>query len=72
MKISARNCLKGTIIAIKEGPVTTEVTIETEAKEKIVSSITTASAQSLGLKVDRKSTRLNSSHPPESRMPSSA
>ena len=32
MKISARNCLKGTIIAIKEGPVTTEVTIETEAK----------------------------------------
>ena len=41
MKISARNCLKGTIIAIKEGPVTTEVTIETEAKEKIVSSITT-------------------------------
>lgn len=42
MKISARNCLKGTIIAIKEGPVTTEVTIETEAKEKIVSSITTA------------------------------
>ena len=48
MKISARNCLKGTI---KEGPVTTEVTIETEANEKIVSSITTASAQSLGLKV---------------------
>lgn len=47
MKISARNCLKGTIIAIKEGPVTTEVTIETEAKEKIVSSITTASAQNL-------------------------
>ena len=33
MKISARNCLKGTIIAIKEGPVTTEVTIETEAKD---------------------------------------
>lgn len=51
MKISARNCLKGTIITIKEGPVTTEVTIETEAKEKIVSSITTVSAQSLGLKV---------------------
>lgn len=51
MKISARNCLKGTIIAIKEGSVTTEVTIETEAKEKIVSSITTASAKNLGLKV---------------------
>ena len=51
MKISARNCLQGTIIAIKAGPVTTEVTIETEAQEKIGSSITTASAQSLGLKV---------------------
>ena len=30
---------------------TTEVTIETEAKEKIVSSINTAFAQSQGLKV---------------------
>ena len=30
---------------------TTEVTIETEAKEKIVSSIPTSSAQNVGLKV---------------------
>ena len=36
MRISARNCLEGKIVAIKEGPVTTEVTIETAAGEKIV------------------------------------
>ncbi len=51
MKISARNCIQGKIIAIKEGPVSTEVTIETAAKEKLVSSITTTSAKNLGLKV---------------------
>ncbi len=51
MKISVRNCIKGTVVAIKEGPVSTEVTIETAAKERIVSSITTTSAKSLGLKV---------------------
>ena len=28
MRISARNCLEGKIVAIKEGPVTTEVTID--------------------------------------------
>ena len=54
MKISARNCLEGKVIAIKEGPVSWEVTIETAAGEKIVSTITTASAQSLGLKVGFK------------------
>ena len=34
MKISARNCLEGTVVAINEGPVSTEVTIETPAGEK--------------------------------------
>lgn len=45
MKISARNCLEGKVIAITEGPVSTEVTVETPAGEKIVSTITTASAK---------------------------
>ena len=54
MKISARNCIEGKIVAINEGPVSTEVTIETAAGEKIVSSITTTSAKSLGLKVGGK------------------
>lgn len=53
MKISARNCLEGKIVEIKEGPVSTEVTIETAAGEKIVSSITTTSADNLGLEVGK-------------------
>lgn len=54
MKISARNCLEGTVVAITEGPVSTEVTIETPAGERIVSSITTTSAKALGLKIGSK------------------
>ena len=54
MKISARNTLVGKIVEIHEGPVSTEVTIETAAGEKIVSSITTTSAKNLGLKVGGK------------------
>jgi molybdopterin-binding protein len=54
MKISARNCIEGKVVALKEGPVTTEVTIETPAGEKIVSTITTGSAKTLGLKVGGK------------------
>ena len=53
MKISARNTLVGKIVEIHEGPVSTEVTIETAAGEKIVSSITTTSAKNLGLKVGK-------------------
>lgn len=54
MKISARNCLPATVIEVKEGPVSTEVTMETAAGEKIVSTITTTSAKNLGLKVGTK------------------
>jgi molybdopterin-binding protein len=54
MKISARNCIEGKVVALKEGPVTTEVTLETPAGEKIVSTITTGSAKALGLKVGAK------------------
>ena len=54
MKISARNCIEGKIVAINEGLVSTEVTIETPAGERNVSSITTTSAKSLGLKVGGK------------------
>ena len=54
MKISARNCIEGKVVAIHEGSVSTEVTIETPAGERIVSSITTTSAKALGLKVGAK------------------
>jgi molybdopterin-binding protein len=50
MKISARNVLSGKVTNIIEGPVTTEVTIKIGPKTKIVSSITTTAARSLGLK----------------------
>lgn len=43
--------LQGKVVAIKNGPVSTEVTIETAAGEKLVSSITSTSAENLGLKV---------------------
>lgn len=49
MKISARNCIEGKVVAIHDGPVSTEVTVETPAGERIVSSITTTSAKALGL-----------------------
>lgn len=50
LKISARNCIEGKVVAIHDGPVSTEVTVETPAGERIVSSITTTSAKALGLK----------------------
>lgn len=54
MKISARNSYKGKIIAISEGPVSTEVTIKIAPKVDIVSVITTHSAKRLKLKVGGK------------------
>jgi molybdopterin-binding protein len=53
MKISARNAFKGTISAISNGPVSTEV-ITIAPKIEIVSVITTNSAKRLKLKVGSK------------------
>lgn len=50
LKISARNCIEGKVVAIHDGPVSTEVTVATPAGERIVSSITTTSAKAFGLK----------------------
>jgi molybdopterin-binding protein len=49
MKISARNVLPGKIVRIVRGPVTTEVTLEIAPGIEIVSTITTTSAQTMGL-----------------------
>jgi molybdopterin-binding protein len=54
MKISARNCLKGTITAITAGPVSTEVTIKIAPKLELVSVITTNSSRKLKLKVGQE------------------
>ncbi len=51
MKLSARNCIEGKIVSIKKGPVSTEVVIQTAEGTQLVSSITTTSAESLGLEV---------------------
>lgn len=49
MKISARNMLKGTVKKITAGAVNTEVVIEVAGGAQVVSIITKASAESLGL-----------------------
>ena len=54
MKLSARNVLEGKVLSIKKGPVSTEVNIETKGGERVVASITTASADSLKLEVGKK------------------
>lgn len=55
MNLSARNQLTGTVKDIKNGPVSTEVTIDVNGVD-IVSSITTGSAESLDLKVGDEAT----------------
>lgn len=63
MKISARNCIEGKVIDIKEGPVFCGVTIETPAGEKIVSSIMTTSTKSLDLSAGAKAYVVNKDQP---------
>ena len=53
MKLSARNVLEGKVVSIKEGPVSTEVTIELACGTQVVSSITSTSAKSLNLEVGK-------------------
>ncbi len=50
MKISARNVLKGKIVSIKGGPVTTLVVIEIAKGVQLSSTITSSSATELELK----------------------
>lgn len=54
MKISARNVLPGKVVSIVRGPVSTEVTLEIVPGVQITSSITTNSADALGLQVGKQ------------------
>ena len=80
MKLSARNQLKGRIVGVTKGQTTAHVRIDIGGGVIVTSSITNEAVDELGLTVgdeafaviDRKSTRLNSSHSIASRMPSSA
>jgi molybdate transport system regulatory protein len=49
MQISARNVLAGKIVSIVRGPVTTEVTLEIAEGVRIVSTITSNSAEAMKL-----------------------
>lgn len=49
MRLSARNQLPGTVVEVEHGAVTTTVTIELAGGDRVVSSITRASAESLEL-----------------------
>ena len=49
MRLSARNVLKGKVIAVIKGAVNSEVTIELLGGERLVAIITNASVDALGL-----------------------
>jgi molybdopterin-binding protein len=49
MRISARNILKGTVKRIVHGAVNSEITVELPGGQQVVSVITKASAEGLGL-----------------------
>ena len=63
MKISARNCIEGKIIDIKEGHGAREVTIASPAGEKIIFSIMTTSTKSLDLSAGAKAYVVNKDQP---------
>lgn len=49
VKLSARNVIKGKVKAVNPGTVNTEVTVELAGGDEVVSIITKASAENLGL-----------------------
>lgn len=58
MKFSARNVFKGKVVSLKKGPVNSEVTIELPGGLQIVSTVTTTSAETMGLKEGSAATAL--------------
>ncbi len=51
MKLSARNVLKGKVVAVKKGSTTAHVKIEIASGQVVTSAITNDSVDALGLKV---------------------
>lgn len=54
MQVSARNCLKGTVKSINLGSVNNEIVLEIAPSIEVVSVITKASAERLGLAVGKE------------------
>lgn len=53
MKLSARNVLQGKVVRIVHGAVNTEVEVELVGGERIISVITKASVDTLGLEIGK-------------------
>jgi molybdate transport system regulatory protein len=53
MKISARNVFEGQVAAVKNGPISAEVSITLKTGETLVAGITEGSAESLGIAVGK-------------------
>jgi len=53
MKLSARNVLQGKVVRIVHGAVNTEVEVELAGGERIISVITKASVDTLGLEIGK-------------------
>lgn len=53
MKLSARNVLAGTVVKIEPGAVNSEVTLELPGGARVVSMVTKASVEALGLAVGK-------------------
>lgn len=49
MKISARNVFEGSVTAVKNGPISAEVTVQLKTGETLVAGITEGSAETLGI-----------------------
>ena len=62
MKLSARNVLKGRVVAITPGAVNVEVLIEIAPGVQVVSIITKSSAESLGLAIGKEAYALSLIH----------
>ena len=56
MKLSARNQIKGTIIAVVKGATTSHVTVEIAGGQKIVASITNEAVDELALQKGKSAT----------------
>jgi molybdopterin-binding protein len=54
MKLSARNCLQGTVVKVTKGAVNAEVDIRLPGGDTLVSVITMGSLKTLGIKKGKK------------------
>ncbi|QTA93975.1 TOBE domain-containing protein [Desulfonema magnum] len=58
MKFSARNVFRGKVKSLKKGPVNSEVTIEMPGGLEMVATVTTQSAENMGLAEGAETTAL--------------